>query len=58
VAKIFHVRKLRVQGTLDLFNALNASPILAVNNTYGPSWRNVQQILDGRLLKFGAQVNF
>jgi hypothetical protein len=35
LAKIFRVRKLRVQGTLDLFNALNASPALVVNNTYG-----------------------
>ena len=58
VAKIFRVGRVRVQGTLDLFNALNANPILAVNNTYGPSWRNVQQILDGRVLKFGAQVDF
>jgi len=58
LAKIFRVKKLRVQGTLDLFNALNGNPILAVNNTYGSSWRNVQQILDGRLLKFGAQVDF
>ena len=57
VATFFRVKNVRVQGTFDIINALHANPILAVNHTYGPSWRNVHQILDGRLLEFGARVD-
>ena len=39
-----------------LVAAVVSSPILSVNNTYGPLWRTPTQILAGRLLKFGAQV--
>jgi hypothetical protein len=40
------------------FNLLNASPILALNTTYGTAWQRPLQILQGRLLKFGVQVDF
>jgi hypothetical protein len=32
--------------------------ILAVNNTYGGSWRSPSGILDARLFKFGVQYDF
>jgi hypothetical protein len=41
-----------------LYNALNASPVLLLNTTYGPNWEQPTQILPGRLFKFGAQVTF
>jgi hypothetical protein len=58
VAKNFRVGKVRLTGSLDAYNALNANPILTVNNTYGLSWKNVQSILAGRLFKFGLQMDF
>jgi hypothetical protein len=48
----------RVRLSLDLFNALNSSAILAWNTRYGPSWLLPTQILQGRLVKFGAQLTF
>lgn len=47
-----------VQPALDAFNVLNANSVLALNNRYGPQWRNVQTVLAPRLVKFGVQVNF
>jgi hypothetical protein len=48
----------RVQALVDLYNLFNANPVLAQNNTFGPQWQRPTQILQGRLLKFGVQVDF
>jgi hypothetical protein len=52
----------RLEPQFDIYNALNASPILSVNNTYGTNgnsgWRTPQQILAGRLMKFGFNLTF
>jgi hypothetical protein len=48
----------RLQGNLDMYNALNVSPPLAVNSTYGPSWLVPQDLLDARLFKVGFQIEF
>ena len=45
-------------GQLDLYNAGNASSILTINTTYGSNWLRPTSILQGRLLKFGAQFDF
>ena len=50
--------KKRVQGFFDIYNALNASPILSENYRYGQSWKTPTQILNGRLFKFGGQLDF
>jgi hypothetical protein len=57
-SRSFRIRNTRVEPQFDIYNAFNASPILAVNNTYGPQWRTPTQILAGRLLKFGFQMTF
>jgi hypothetical protein len=48
----------RVQANVDLYNLFNASPVLALNTTSGGSWLQPLQILQGRLLKFGVQLDF
>lgn len=48
----------RVQANVDLYNMFNSSPTLALNTTYGSAWQRPLQILQGRLLKFGVQVDF
>ena len=49
-------RTLRLMA--DIYNALNASPVISVNTTYGPNWLRPTQILVGRFLKVGAQFDF
>jgi hypothetical protein len=61
VANAFTVNRVRMQGSLDLYNAINANAVLQLNNTYGSngaSWLVPQAILNGRLVKFDVQVNF
>jgi len=48
----------RVEPQVGIFNATNSATILNQNNTYGPSLNQVQQILDGRVVRFGVQVDF
>ena len=48
----------RVSASVDLYNLMNSSAILTVNNTVGPNWRTPTSILQGRLIKFGAQLDF
>ena len=43
---------------LDLYNALNASPTLAFRNNYGSTYLRPVTLLDGRIIKFGAQFTF
>jgi hypothetical protein len=49
-------RRMRVMA--DIYNALNASPVITVNTAYGPNWMKPTQILVGRFLKLGAQFDF
>jgi hypothetical protein len=58
LTKIVRVGRTRIQGNIDLYNVLNANPILAENTRYGSAWLTPIQILDARLLKVGGQVSF
>jgi hypothetical protein len=58
VARTFRVNRYRIQPMLDVYNALNAAPVLAYNNTFGPEWLRPTDVLQGRLIKVGAQVTF
>ena len=57
-SKMFRLGSRRLQANIDLYNAGNASSILAINTTYGANWLRPTSILQGRLLKFGAQFDF
>jgi len=58
LTKIFHIGRAKVQGMFNVYNALNGSAILSVNNRYGSAWRTPTEILGSRLLKFGVQTDF
>jgi hypothetical protein len=58
LSKTFRIRTARLQASFDLFNVLNASPILTENARYGPAWLTPTGILDARLAKFGAKFTF
>ena len=47
-----------VRANVDLYNALNASSVLVLNNTYGAAWQKPIVILDGRLVQISAQLTF
>jgi hypothetical protein len=48
----------RIQANMDLFNLFNVSAVLAQNNNYGAQWLRPTTIIQGRLLKFGGQIDF
>ena len=53
----FQVRDAPGDGNLDIYNTLNASPVLQENAAYA-TWRVPQRIMDGRLYKLSVQVDF
>jgi hypothetical protein len=47
-----------VRANFDAYNIFNAGDVLRVTDRYGASWLNAVQIIGGRLMKFGAQLDF
>lgn len=58
LARKFQIQKMSLQGQFDMFNLLNSSSILSVNETYGTALNRPTSILQGRLLAIGMQMNF
>lgn len=58
VKKLFNFGKHRVEGSLDLFNALNSNVILLRNQAFGTTLDQPQQILQPRLIRLSAQWKF
>ena len=60
--KIFTLpHRARLRTSIDVFNLMNTSAILAINTRYSTTnnaWLTPTQILQGRLLKLGAQLDF
>jgi len=60
LGKWFQVGRTRVQGQVDVFNALNRSDVLSVRslNFLTPSYMQPSSILQGRIIRFAAQLRF
>ena len=63
IGRMFRFSNYRIQGFADIFNVLNAGTVIRVNETYGSvpatnAWMRPLQILDGRFVRFGMQLNF
>ena len=61
--KIFRMGARRLQFNFDVYNALNANPVINYFSTYsladgGARWKTPTQILDGRLAKVSLQIDF
>jgi hypothetical protein len=58
IGKRLHLARMRETVSLDLYNALNVSSILAQNNTFGASWLAPTQIMPPRFAKVSLQLDF
>lgn len=58
VAKILRFGDTRTMLALDLYNALNANPVLNEIQTYGSAWRNPTSVMDARFVRLSAQIDF
>lgn len=58
IGRRFQVGRIRVLGSIDVYNTLNANPVLSLNQNYGPAWLTPTAILAARLFKVSAQVDF
>ncbi len=58
VAKLLRLGGTRTLVGLDLFNAFNSSAVIGQNNTFGPRWQTPTAIIQARLLKISAQLDF
>jgi hypothetical protein len=58
LTKILRLQTGRVQLNFDVYNLLNTSTILWLNQTYGASWLSPTSTIDARLFKFGVQYDF
>jgi hypothetical protein len=56
--KNFRMQNRRLSVSVDIYNLLNSNAVLSQNNTFGPAWQSPTNILQGRLVKFGAQLDF
>jgi hypothetical protein len=57
-SKAFRMGRGRVSAMFDIYNVFNASTVLSVNNTYGPTWLRPLTLLAPRLFKFGGEFAF
>jgi hypothetical protein len=57
VGKIFRYGNVRATPSLDVFNLLNANPVLAYSNAFA-TWQRPQQILNARFAKVSVQLDF
>jgi hypothetical protein len=56
--KAFTVGKYRLDGALDMFNALNSNVVLSQNQNFGSTLGQPQAVLQGRLLRLSTQLKF
>ena len=56
--KIFRFGGRRVQANVDAYNLFNVNTPVTLFGTYNARWGQPTQVLDGRLVKFSAQIDF
>ena len=56
--KILRYARTKTNVSVDLFNVFNASPVMRMFQTYGPSWLQPTSIMSARLVKLSVQVDF
>jgi hypothetical protein len=57
VGKLFRLSRFRTMASVDVFNLMNAAPVLAESSTYS-QWRTPTTILSARFVKLSLQLDF
>ena len=55
---MFTIGRYRLDGALDMFNALNSNVVLSQNQNFGSTLGQPQAVLQGRLLRLSTQLKF
>jgi carboxypeptidase family protein len=58
VRRVFRFGRIRLDGALDIFNALNSNVVLTENQNFGSTLGQPQAVLQGRLLRISSQIKF
>jgi hypothetical protein len=58
LSKTIQVSRVRIQPIVDAYNLLNAVSPIGLVTRYGPFWLRPTEVLTGRFVKFGIQVDF
>jgi outer membrane receptor protein involved in Fe transport len=58
VTKSIRLGRATLRALADVYNLFNVSPVLNLNQRFGPAWQTPFIILPGRFLKLGVQVDF
>ena len=58
VARPFRHGRMRFQPFMEVFNVLNLSTVLTVNETVGPNYFQPNAIVQARRFQFGGQVEW
>ena len=56
--KTFSIGRYRIDGALDMFNAMNSNVVLSQNQAFGSSLGQPLAVLQGRLLRLSTQLKF
>ena len=54
LARMFHLRGLRMEPQFDVFNLFNSNQVLVMTTRYGAAWQNANSILAPRVFKLGV----
>jgi len=57
-SKILRFGGRRIQANVDAYNLFNSNTPVTLFGTYNARWGQPTQVLDGRLVKFSAQIDF
>jgi len=57
IGKIVKLERTRARISLDIYNVLNASPVLTQSNAFA-TWQQPQSILNSRFAKIVLQLDF
>jgi hypothetical protein len=58
IKRPFNIGRLQIEGQFDAYNAFNSGAILSEVQTYGAALFRPASILQGRLLRVGAQLKW
>jgi hypothetical protein len=56
--RVFRVGRAQFEPGVDVYNVFNTNPVLTVNQSFGSALGTPMRVLQGRLMRLTAQINF